>query len=83
VRPHERTYASGITNLTRTIAWAAAVSAAGVLMQNIAFSAPLIAGGSLKIAYDILLFRGFRRLKPPEEQAASNIPALADIHQHS
>ena len=71
VKPRERTYASGMTNLTRTVSWAAAASFAGVLMQSFALSAPLILGGSLKIGYDLLLFRGFRRLKPPEEHAAS------------
>ena len=50
VKPHERTYASGMTNLTRTISWAAASSVAGTLMQNFTLSAPLILGGSLKIA---------------------------------
>jgi predicted MFS family arabinose efflux permease len=67
VRPHERTYASGITNLTRTLSWAGASSFAGALMQNLAFSAPLIVGGSLKIGYDLLLYRGFRSIRPPEE----------------
>jgi MFS family permease len=71
VKPHERTYASGITNLTRTVAWAAATSVAGALMQNLVFSAPLIVGGTCKIAYDLLLYRGFRHLKAPEEKAPS------------
>jgi MFS family permease len=68
VQPHERTYASGITNLTRTVGWASSSSIAGLLMQNFAFSAPLVLGGSLKILYDILLYRGFRKIKPPEER---------------
>jgi MFS family permease len=68
VKPHERTYASSITNLTRTISWAAAASAAGALMQNLSLAAPLVLGGSLKIAYDMLLYRVFRRLRPPEEK---------------
>ena len=59
VQPHERTYASGITNLARTISWAAASSLAGALMEKFAFSAPLVLGGSLKITYDLLLYRGF------------------------
>lgn len=67
VKPRERTYASSITNLTRTLSWAGASSFAGVLMQNFAFSAPLVIGGSLKIVYDLLLYRGFRNLPPPEE----------------
>ena len=66
VQPQERPYASGITNITRTGAWAAASALSGFLMQ-LAFSAPLVLGGTLKIAYDILLYRDFRHLKPPEE----------------
>jgi MFS family permease len=67
VKPHERTYASSITNLTRTVSWAAAASVAGALMQNLSLAAPLVLGGSLKITYDVLLYRVFRRLRPPEE----------------
>ncbi len=85
VRPHERTYASGITNLTRTVAWAGASSVAGVIMQDLAFSAPLILGGSCKIVYDLLLYRGFRHLKPPEEQNARSATqpwtAIRQIHR--
>jgi MFS family permease len=69
VRPVERTYASGITNLTRNVAWAAASGVAGVFMQNIALAAPLWLGGGLKIIYDVLLWRAFRHVVPPEEQA--------------
>jgi MFS family permease len=69
VKPHERAYASGITNITRTGAWAAASAISGFLMQRLAFSAPLLIGGTLKIAYDILLFRNFRHIKTPEELA--------------
>jgi predicted MFS family arabinose efflux permease len=68
VQPHERVYASGITNLTRTACWAATASTAGALMQHVAFSAPLILGGSMKVTYDVLLYRQFRHLKPPEER---------------
>ncbi|HKW74536.1 MAG TPA: MFS transporter [Terriglobales bacterium] len=68
VKPSERTYASGITNLTRNGGWAAASSLAGIFMQQVAFSAPLMLGGGLKIVYDLLLWRGFRHVKPPEEQ---------------
>jgi MFS family permease len=67
----ERTYASGVTNLTRNLAWAASSSLAGVFMQTIAFSAPLLLGGGLKITYDILLWRAFRHVAPPEEKAAN------------
>lgn len=68
VRPEERTFASGITNLARNVCWAVGSSLAGVSMQSIAFSAPLLAGGGLKISYDVLLWRAFRHFQPPEEQ---------------
>jgi len=67
VQPQERSYASGITNIARTGAWAAASALSGFVMQRLAFSAPLVLGGTLKIAYDLLLYRNFRHLKPPEE----------------
>lgn len=68
VQPHERVYASGITSLTRTASWAVTSSAAGALMQHVAFSAPLVLGGGMKVIYDVLLYRNFRHLKPPEEK---------------
>jgi MFS family permease len=68
VQPHERVYASGITNLTRTASWAITASAAGALMQHVAFSAPLVLGGGMKVVYDVLLYRNFRHVKPPEER---------------
>jgi len=74
VRPQERTFAAGVTNLTRSSAWAAASSVAGLLMQRVAFSAPLWLGGGLKIIYDGLLWRAFRHVKPPEENQ-SQAPA--------
>ena len=69
VLPNERTFASGVANLARNIFWAVGSSVAGFLMQNVAFSAPLVLGGGAKISYDRLLYRAFRNLKPPEEQS--------------
>jgi len=68
VQPSERTFASGITNLARNVFWAVGSASAGLLMQGLTFSAPLIVGGGAKVAYDVLLFRSFRKLKPPEEK---------------
>jgi predicted MFS family arabinose efflux permease len=67
VRPNERTFAAGITNLARNIFWAVGSGVAGFLMQALSFSAPLLVGGGAKVLYDALLYRSFRRLKPPEE----------------
>jgi MFS family permease len=67
VPPAQRTFASGVTNLTRTAGWAAGAAVAGTAMQQIALAAPLVIGGMLKIGYDIVLYRMFRHIRPPEE----------------
>jgi predicted MFS family arabinose efflux permease len=69
VLPNERTFAGGVANLARNIFWAVGSSVAGFLMQNVAFSTPLVLGGRAKISYDLLLYRAFRNLKPLEEQS--------------
>lgn len=68
VQENERTFATGVTNLSRNVFWAVASALGGALMQNVAFAAPLVAGGGLKIGYDLLLYSKFRNIKPPEEQ---------------
>jgi MFS family permease len=68
VGPEERTYASGVTHLVRVGGWAVAPAFAGWLMQAAALGAPLFIGAGMKIAYDLLLWRAFRKLKPPEER---------------
>lgn len=68
VRPEERTVASGVTNLVRLGGWAAAPFFAGFLMQGVALAMPLFLGAGMKIAYDVLLYKAFRHLKPPEEE---------------
>lgn len=68
VQPDERTLASAATNVTRTASWAVGASAAGTVMAHLAFSSPLFFGGAMKIAYDLLLYRSFRRIRPPEER---------------
>ncbi len=67
VLPNERTFASGLTNLARNLFWAVGSSVAGFAMQNLAFAAPLVIGGGTKVAYDLALYRAFRKLRPPEE----------------
>lgn len=67
VKPEERTFTSGVTNLARNIFWAVGSATAGVAMQVLGFSTPLIIGGGAKIVYDALLYKSFRKLKPPEE----------------
>jgi MFS family permease len=71
VAPEERTFASGVTNLVRLAAWAVAPAFAGALMLGDSLYLPLVVGAAMKIAYDLLLWRAFRRLKPPEEARGS------------
>jgi len=68
VLPNERTFASGLTNLARNVFWAVGSSVAGLVMQSLAFSAPLVIGGVMKVTYDFVLYRAFRKLRSPEEQ---------------
>src|SRR5579859_7360536 len=63
VRPEERTLASGITNLVRLATWAIAPAFAGLLPISYA----LVVGAVMKIAYDLLLWRAFAHVRPPEE----------------
>lgn len=67
VAPEERTLASGVTNLVRLAGWAIAPAFAGALVQGTSLFVPLVVGATLKIAYDLLLWLAFRRIKPPEE----------------
>src|SRR5438046_6449267 len=67
VEPGERTLASGITNLVRLGAWAIAPIVAGATMDEGALYVPLIVGAAMKIAYDLLLWRAFAAVRPPEE----------------
>lgn len=68
VRPEGCTFAAGVTNLMRVGGWALAPFAAGFLMQGVAPATPLIVGAGLKIGYDLMLFRTFRHVRPPEER---------------
>jgi MFS family permease len=68
VPPEERSAAAGITGTARTVGAALApVLAGGLLSVPALLSAPFFLAGGLKIAYDLLLLRSFRRLRPPEE----------------
>ncbi|MFQ5877841.1 MAG: MFS transporter [Acidobacteriota bacterium] len=67
VRPEERTLAAGVTNLVRVGAWAVAPSFAGLFMEGVSLMTPLLLGSAMKVAYDLLLYGAFRKIRPPEE----------------
>lgn len=64
----ERSAASGITGVARTFGQSAALLLTGFLLKDDAMLAYsfFIAGG-VKIAYDLLLYRSFRTIRPTEE----------------
>lgn len=68
VEPDERSAAGGITGLAKSIASALSPPVTGALFAAGWMSTPFIAAGTLKVIYDLLLWRGFRSLKPPEER---------------
>jgi len=68
VTPAERPAAASVTAVPRSLAAAASPVLAGALFAAGLQVWPLLLCGALKIAYDLLLLSGFRRLRPPEEQ---------------
>jgi MFS family permease len=67
VPEHERAAASSVTNAPRGLATAFSPAIAGWLLSLSTFGLPLVIGGGLKAIYDLVLWRQFRTLKPPEE----------------
>jgi MFS family permease len=67
VRPEERAFASGVTHLVRLAGWAIAPGIAGLLMSGSNLGLPFLIGAGMKIAYDLMLWRSFRKVRPPEE----------------
>lgn len=69
VLPDERTAASGITNIARSIGAAVSPSLSIFFFANPLFlSAPFFLAGGLKIIYDLCLYHMFQNIKPPEEK---------------
>lgn len=69
VDPDERSAAAGLTGVARTTGAALSPVFTGPLIANPAWlSAPFFLAGGLKIVYDLMLYRSFRVIKPPEEK---------------
>jgi hypothetical protein len=71
VLPEERPAAASITTVPRSLAASAGPVIAGMMLGASPFGWPLVAAGGIKIAYDLALLATFRKVKPPEEEAAS------------
>jgi MFS family permease len=68
VAPGERAAAAGVTGVARTTGAAVSPLFAGLLFASPALiGVPFFVAGTLKIAYDLILYRAFRAVRPPEE----------------
>jgi MFS family permease len=67
VDPDERTATAGLTNVARTAASAFSPLVTGVAFAAGSFALPFLLAGTLKIAYDGLVYVAFRGVRPPEE----------------
>jgi MFS family permease len=63
VPPEERAAAASVTNVPRSLASAVSPLIAGAMLTASSYGWPLIAGGILKIAYDLLLLAQFRKVR--------------------
>jgi MFS family permease len=82
VPPHERTAAAAYTNTARYLSRPAGPVLAG-LLQSAALSGPFVAAGSIKIVYDVALWRWFSNVPVPDEERtlaprSSGPPPLPD-----
>jgi hypothetical protein len=69
VVPDERSAASGVTAIARSVGAAVSPTLTGIFFNLPGLlSLPIFLSGGLKIVYDLLLFREFRAVKPPEER---------------
>jgi MFS family permease len=69
VDPDERSAAAGVTGIARTTGAAISPAFSAVLVSNAGLAAvPFYLAGGLKIAYDLLLFREFRSVRPADDR---------------
>jgi MFS family permease len=75
VDPDERSAAAGVTGIARSVGAAVSPSISSILVASVGYAAvPFYVAGGLKIVYDLLIYRDFRAIRPPEEQQASGPP---------
>jgi MFS family permease len=68
VDPDERSAAAGVTGIARTTGAALSPALSAPLVASAGLEAvPFLLAGGLKIVYDLLLYRAFRTVRPPEE----------------
>jgi predicted MFS family arabinose efflux permease len=78
VAPQERAAAASVTAVPKTFAWAAGSLISGYLLTLSTFGWPLLIGGVVKGAYDLLLLYNFQKVRPPEEIPADSGAAVSE-----
>ncbi len=69
VAPDQRSAASGVTTIARSIGAAISPVLSSLLLASPGLiSAPFLVAGGVKIVYDLMLYRAFKSLKPHEKQ---------------
>jgi MFS family permease len=75
VAPDERSATAGVTGVARTLGAAMSPLFAGALLARPEWiDVPFFIAGGLKIAYDLLLYRNFAAVRPPDEPAGPFSP---------
>jgi predicted MFS family arabinose efflux permease len=64
VPPEERAAAASVTNVPRSLAAALPPVVAGWMLEHTTFGWPLVVGGAMKAAYDLMLLAQFRERRP-------------------
>ncbi len=72
VDPDERSAASGVTTIARSLGAAISPTLTGALLNASLISIPFFLSGGLKVVYDLALWKSFRSVKPPEEQGVAH-----------
>jgi MFS family permease len=68
VSPDERSAASGVTTIARSVGASISPALSGLMIANpLLLNVPFFLSGALKIIYDVLLYHSFKSLKAPEE----------------
>ncbi len=69
VNPDERSAAMGVTSIARSVGATLSPAITGQFLALPGLlGAPFVIAGGLKVIYDLLVWRGFRAVKPPEER---------------
>ena len=69
VSPDERSAVMGVTSIARSVGATLSPAITGQLLAVTSLiGVPFIIAGGLKIVYDLLIWRGFQAVKPPEER---------------